>query len=73
MYLVHSWETVILIKDANSANIFKRYALPVAPFHEEAFPFIAVCGKASLNLLNTKTCKHFPLINQEMVVGRPGV
>ena len=73
MYLVHSWETVILIKDANSANIFKRYALPVASFDEETFPFIAVCGKASLNLLNTKTCKHFPLINQEMVVGRPGV
>ena len=73
MYLVYNWETVILITDTNPANIFKRYAYPVMNFNEEEFPFIAVCGKASLNLVNTKTCKHFPLINQEMVVGRPGV
>merc|ERR1719510_1615761 len=73
MYLVLDWETVILITDPNSKNTFKTFAFPVPNFDEETNPFIAVCGKASLNLLNIKTRKHMPLINQKMVVGYPGL
>ena len=69
MYLVLNWGTVILITDPNSENIFKCHAFPVPCFDVETNPFIAVCGKASLNLVNVKTHKHKPLINQKMVVG----
>ena len=64
MYLVLDWETVILITDPNSENTFKTFAFPVPRFDQEINPFIVVCGFASLNLVNVKTCKHKPLINQ---------
>merc|ERR1719266_2211935 len=72
MYLIDDWETVTLITDPNSENTFKTFAFPIPSFNEETNPFIAVCGKASLNLLNVKTRKHRPLINQKIAVGNPG-
>ena len=73
MYLVHNWETVIFIPEPISTNTFKTFAFPVPDFNEESNPFIVVLGKASLNILNVKTCQHKPLINQKMQVGIAGV
>ena len=64
MYVVLDWDVVKLITEPNSANTFKTYAFPVPDFDEETNPFIAVLGKASLNIVNVKTCQHKPLINQ---------
>ena len=72
MYLVYDWESVTLITDPNSENTFKAFAFPIPNFDKDTNPFIAVCGKASLNLVNVKTRKHRPLINQKIAVGRPG-
>ena len=72
MYLVFNWETVVLITDPNPENTFKCHALPVPGFDEDTYPFIAVCGLASLNLVNVKTRKHKPLINEKIGKGFPG-
>merc|ERR1719189_1811389 len=72
MFLVNDWEKVTLISDPNSENTFKCFAFPIPNFDKDTNPFIAVCGQASLNLVNVKTSKHRPLINQKMVVGDPG-
>ena len=69
MFLILDWKNVIYITDPITENNFKLYAFHVPCFDEETNPFIAVCGMASLNLVNVKTHKHKPLINQKMVVG----
>ena len=66
MHLIHNWETVIFIPEPISTNTLKTFAFPVPDFNEESNPFIVVLGKASLNILNVKTCQHKPLINQKM-------
>ena len=73
MYLVHDWTKVIFISDPNPANSFKCFAFPIPFFDQETYPFIIVCGQASLSLLNIKTREHKPLINQKMCRGLPGV
>ena len=64
MYLVFDWEVVKFIAEHNPANTFKTYAFPVPDFDVVTNPFIVVLGKASLNILNVKTCQHKSLINQ---------
>ena len=73
MYLVKDWELVILIEETNISNTFKYFAFLVPNFNEETFPFIVVLGEGSLNFLNVNTTQQKPLINQQMVVGLPGL
>ena len=73
MYLVLNWETVILITDPNDENTMKFFSFPIPEFDEETNPFIAVCGEASLSLLNVKTRQHKPLINQKLGTGFPSL
>ena len=63
MYVALNWDAVKLIIDPNTANTFKTYAFLVPDFDEEANPFIAVLGKASLNIVNVKNLQNKPLIN----------
>ena len=64
MYVALNWDVVKLITEPNTANTFKTYAFPVPDFDEESNPFIAVLGKASLNIVNVKNLQNKPLINQ---------
>ena len=54
MLLIDDWENVKCIQDSNCANITKTFAFLVPNFDEENFPFIAICGKSNLSLLNVK-------------------
>ena len=73
MYLVKDWEVVILIEETNVSNTFKYFAFPIPNFDEETFPFIVILGRESLSFLNVKTTQKKTFINQQMVVGLPGL
>ena len=54
MLLIDDWVNVKCIQDPNSTNMDKTFAFAAPDFDEENFPFIAVCGKSNLSLLNVK-------------------
>ena len=71
MYLVIDWIVTKCIHDPNTANTQKSYAFLLPKFSEAYFPFIAVCGKYHISILNINTLEHKPLMNGMYPV-RPG-
>ena len=56
IFLFDNWASIKCIHDPNSSNIDKTFAFVVPSFDAENFPFIAVCGKSNLSLVNVKDC-----------------
>ena len=73
MYVIIDWSTVKFISEPNSANIYKNYAFFMPEFDETLFPFIAICGKQHISILNINTLEHKPLISGSMPTGTPGI
>jgi len=61
MYLVENWFVIKCIHDPKTANTAKNYAFLLPGFDEVSFPFIAVCGKYHISILNISTLEHKPL------------
>ena len=56
MFLFDNWASIKCIHDPNSSNTDKTFAFMVPTFDADNFPFIAVCGKSNLSLVNVKDC-----------------
>ena len=56
MFLIYDWVNVKCIIDPDRSNTYKSNAFLVPDFDLEKFPFIAVCGKSNLSLLNVRDC-----------------
>ena len=63
MYLVDDWFVLKCIHDPITENTYKNFAFPLPGFNEVSFPFIAVCGKCHISILNIATLEHKPLTN----------
>ena len=63
IYLVVDWRVVKCIFDPITANTYKTYAFLLPGFDENSFPFIAVCGRYHISILNTTTLEQKPLTN----------
>ena len=73
MFLVIEWSIVKVIPDTNNSNINKNYAFLMPGFDENSFPFIAVCGKNHIRIVNIATLEHQKLISGEMRTDKPGL
>ena len=63
MFIVINWQTVRIVTDPNQSNTSKTYSFLLPGFNEKTFPFVAVCGKMHLSILNLNSLCHKPLIN----------
>ena len=73
MYLIDNWTVAKIIEDPNPANTYKNYAFLMPGFNAVYFPFIVVCGKRNISVLNIITLEHKPLISGSMPTGSPGL
>ena len=69
MLLIDDWTNIRCIQDRNSSNTVKTFAFLTPNFDMNEFPFIAVCGKQNLGLLNVRDCSYQSMVNQQMSVG----
>ena len=73
MFLIDDWVNVRCIHDPNSSNNAKNFAFLLPNFDVDAFPFIAVCGKANLSLFNVRDSTFQTLIDQKMETEQYGL
>ena len=73
MFVVKEWSTVRVIPDPNKFSINNNYTFLMPGFDAKSFPFVIVCGKNSIRILNVSTFDIKSLVRGEMRTDKPGL
>ena len=73
MFIVKEWSAVRVIPDPNKFSINNNYAFLMPGFDATTFPFVIVCGKNSIRILNVSTFDIKSLVRGEMRTDKPGL
>ena len=63
LLLAHKWQVIKEIKDPDKGNTQKYWLCPFPGFDTTSFPFIALSGMKTFNIVNVKTGAMQILIN----------
>ena len=62
LLIVHNWKAVVTIGDSNPSNFQKYWLAPLPGFDLESFPFVAVSGSETFNIINVSEYTQEQLI-----------